>query len=109
MDNENTSKLDALGLASLVLGAFSLLAMGGIIFLFFHYVFDYSDHLNLCFGISPLLSILTIVVALIARKRGSARQKIAATVCMIAGILGIISNIGYWLYFVFWWAFEYGG
>ena len=114
MDNENASKINALGLTSMMLSALTLVTLGGFLALVFELdiLFDFSwyyDHSEFSYWFSPLFSILNIIVAIFARKRGSVKQKKVANVCIAVGILGIIIYSGIMLYGVYWWSFIYSG
>ena len=103
MENENTFKLDALGVISLLLSAITLLTLGAFILLVLrdYDVIDFRLRLRattevFLYWFSPLMSILTTIVANFARKSGSAKQRKVANWCASFGKLSGVCDPAFW-------------
>jgi len=120
MENENASKLNGLGAVSLVLSALVILALLGNMIVFCLVIPNADDPCGIICFISRLLDTYTryfafplwalplglvnVIVASLARKRGSDRQKKVAGGGITVGIIGIITScciISYILFVLF--------
>jgi hypothetical protein len=108
IDNENTSKIDALGSTSLVLTgltililvAYSVCVLATIATRQLRLIPDWV--FSALLYTLPLLNILSITVGIFARKRGSRKQKKVANSCIAVGILAIITGGGLFIYLINW-------
>lgn len=116
MDNENASKINWLGAVSLALSALILLILLGVLIVLILAVNHSSDTGNMFsfwsyfygtfthfygFPLCALpLGILNIIVAIFARRRGSARQIKVAGRGITIGILGILTSFCLTFYFI---------